>query len=335
MNLFTSQILRIESGENIGGTDREYQDISDGLNKNLMKEIAGELARARVNTASSNLSAIDNAEALKWAVSDINESGAGTYTITIAANILTEGIRFTEGSQKTVILQGDSQRRTISNGSSGPLISISRNVTLILGNNITLDGNQKGSAVVNVSSGGNLEIRDGSVISGSAGHGVVCGGKITMSGGTISGNTAFYEDNGAGGGVYVDNGTFTMREGTISNNSSGRGGGVYSRGTFTMSGGIISGNTAKSDGGGVFAGETFTMNGGTINGNNASSSGGGVYIASPVIFSKNGGTISGNRAKKGRAVCYYWVNVELKRNRDADTSVNMYSSKSGKAGGWE
>ena len=45
MNLFLSQILSIESGEMIVGTDREYQDISDGLSKNLMREIARELIR--------------------------------------------------------------------------------------------------------------------------------------------------------------------------------------------------------------------------------------------------------------------------------------------------
>jgi len=43
MNMFGAQILSIEKGEMIVGTDREYQDISDGLNKNLMRDIAREL----------------------------------------------------------------------------------------------------------------------------------------------------------------------------------------------------------------------------------------------------------------------------------------------------
>jgi hypothetical protein len=43
MNLFGAQVLSIERGEMITGADREYQDISDGLSKNLMREIAGEL----------------------------------------------------------------------------------------------------------------------------------------------------------------------------------------------------------------------------------------------------------------------------------------------------
>lgn len=45
VNLFTSQILNIEGGDNINGTDKEYQSITQAIDpkKNLMKEIAGEL----------------------------------------------------------------------------------------------------------------------------------------------------------------------------------------------------------------------------------------------------------------------------------------------------
>jgi hypothetical protein len=43
MNMFTAQILNIERGDIIDGTEREYQDIADGLRKNLMRDIAGEL----------------------------------------------------------------------------------------------------------------------------------------------------------------------------------------------------------------------------------------------------------------------------------------------------
>jgi hypothetical protein len=67
-----------------------------------------------------------------------------------------------------------------------------------------------------------------------------------------------------GGGVYLsgNNGTFTMSGGTISGNSAtsnnynGRGGGVYASGTFTMNGGEISGNSVSggtsNQGGGVY-----------------------------------------------------------------------------------
>jgi hypothetical protein len=71
--------------------------------------------------------------------------------------------------------------------------------------------------------------------------------------------------------VYVVNsGTFTMSGGTISGNTAnGRdgGGGVYNDGTFTMQNGTISGNTATGNGGGVFG--NLTKTGGTIHGSDA------------------------------------------------------------------
>jgi hypothetical protein len=83
-----------------------------------------------------------------------------------------------------------------------------------------------------------------------------------MNGGQISGN-----DAGGGGGVSVStDGTFTMNDGEISDNTChGNGGGVhvqgihlnqytYSPGVFKMSGGEINGNTAEQNGDGVFLG---------------------------------------------------------------------------------
>ena len=118
--------------------------------------------------------------------------------------------------------------------------------------------------------------------------------------------------------VYVDNGTFNMTGGTISDNTNTNtyegGGGVYvtRSGTFNMSGtAVINGNKAQN-GGGVYlivnfsyATATFNMTGGTIS-NNASTSankgGGGIYAATSgstygntnIIINITGGTISGN-----------------------------------------
>jgi hypothetical protein len=57
MNLFASQILNIEVGNAIVGADREYQDMSDGVSKNLMREIASELTGVRITSSSSASSA--------------------------------------------------------------------------------------------------------------------------------------------------------------------------------------------------------------------------------------------------------------------------------------
>jgi len=115
----------------------------------------------------------------------------------------------------------------------------------------------------------------------------------------ITGNTASNEDYGAGG-VCVYDGTFTMRGGTITGNTSTfYGGGVHLvDGTFNMSGGTIKGNTGTDLGGGVYvAFGTFNMSGGTIEGNN-SGSGGGVHVAVGA-FIMTGGTVYGNEATHG------------------------------------
>ena len=159
-----------------------------------------------------------------------------------------------------------------------------------------------------------------------AGPVVVNGGSMTMSGGTIDGNTAT-EFNSAGGVLVNKTSTFTMTGGTISNNRANRGGGVLVRenGKFEMTGGTISGNTAQvqysgidkpnAGGGGVFVEDnaSFDMKNGTITRNTTNGMGGGVATA--VLneddktgggqFHMTGGTISYNKASCGGGV-YSW-----------------------------
>ena len=159
-----------------------------------------------------------------------------------------------------------------------------------------------------VKSGGLLTIESGVVVThieGNSGRGVYVEpkGTLILSGGEISGNTVH---NDGGGGVY-NQGTFTMIDGKISNNTArdnslydGKGGGVYNVGTFKMSDGLISGNTASMGGGGVYncADGTFIMSGGEITRNTASYGGGVQYFSGTVkgSFTLSGGKISGNIA---------------------------------------
>jgi hypothetical protein len=130
------------------------------------------------------------------------------------------------------------------------------------------------------------------------------GGTLVLDGATLTNN----RNSSSGGGVYIDDGTFTMSGGSIINNTSGNGGGVYNdRGLFTMTGGIIGDNQALN-GGGVFinnsgtltATSTFNMSGGAvIRGNTATTYGGGVSIentntaSGTSTFNMTGGTIGG------------------------------------------
>ena len=139
-----------------------------------------------------------------------------------------------------------------------------------------------------------------------------------MSGGNISYNevTGTGSENG-GGGVYIRSGSFTMSDGTITENTAAlHGGGVYVLyGDFTMSGGTISDNTSGDKGGGVCVQAsaskpaTFTMSADAeISGNDSSTSGGGVrlYYGS---FIMNGGLITENYTTHATDGCGGGVSV--------------------------
>lgn len=91
--------------------------------------------------------------------------------------------------------------------------------------------------------------------SNSVGGGVALhyiGSTLTMTGGTITGNTA----QSAGGGIYLaSNGALRISNTKITGNSAPNGGGIYlaSNGALPMSNTRITGNGAPSDGGGLYA----------------------------------------------------------------------------------
>jgi hypothetical protein len=145
---------------------------------------------------------------------------------------------------------------------TAPLVTVSGG-TLTMGERVTLQNNK----------------RNGVTSSGSA-VSVLSGGKFTMSGGMICGNTGPMH----GGGVNVENSRFEMHGGTISGNTAGFAGGVRvsndANTVFIMTDGTISGNTSSGDCGGVFVGNNgrFEMSGGTISGNMFTGNGGGVFV---------------------------------------------------------
>lgn len=174
-------------------------------------------------------------------------------------------------------------------------------------------------------------------------------GTMTMTDGTISGNTAS-EYNAAGGVLVNGTSSLAMSGGTIADNTAKRGGGVCVRenGTFTMSGGTISGNSTAVDsdtiqlpnagGGGVFVEDNaaFEMTNGTITGNKTNGMGGGVATA---VLSENdtvgggrfhmtGGTISDNTASCGGGV-YSWSG----RDRVVLEGGNIVNNKARRQGG--
>jgi hypothetical protein len=215
-------------------------------------------------------------------------------SLTVPANV--------NGKTLTIKSINPMQPITLLRGSSGYLFTVPANARLIL-EELIIEGDESDASLLMVD-GGSLVMKNGAVVCNNntyRGGGVfVNNGTFTMDGGKISGNTA-RSMVGSGGGVYVySNGTFIMNGGEISDNTAngsyGYGGGVdvYINGTFIMNGGEISGNTTNGNyGGGVIVSGTFTMNGGEISSNTARD-GGGVYVRG--TFTMTGGEISGNTA---------------------------------------
>jgi TolB-like protein len=265
-------------------------------------------------------------EKLDWLQENV-ESG-GNYLIELNANetISPKTLAYEGKSKITITIVGVGENRSIFLSSNGHMFVINADVTLVLENNVTLQGRSQ---------------NNGSLV-------YVNGGALIMNAGaTITGNITSND----GGGIYVNTGTFTMNGGTISDNTARNGGGVYvNAGTFTMNDGTISDNTVNDYGGGVYVADaTFNMRGGTITGNTAGSRGGGVYYTNPywsnVKFNKSGGTITGyasdadngNRAMSsqkggGHAVC---VSNAKRKETTAGPSANLSLNNNSYSGAWD
>ena len=228
----------------------------------------------------------------------------------IDSEILITGKPGAEGSERAVLSGTGSRRSVVSTYTAG---SVRFEYIEISGGELNAE-NERGEGVRVVLSR-RVVIGTGTVIRDNRGAGVyvssisVC----TMTGGEI-------RDNRNSG--VTNYGTFNLQGGTIRNNRSVDGGGIYneSGATSRISGGTITGNTATGDGGGIYIQVSFlnnrgivAMTGGTISNNSAANGyGGGVYvggvkedaigIAIGGRFWQDGGTIRGNRAGVGGGV---------------------------------
>jgi len=258
-----------------------------------------------------------------------------SYTLEVTnETIANQVLNYSGRNNITIILRGTESEQIISIFDNGSIFTIESGVTLILEKNITLEGhNSNNASLVRVNSGGTLIMNNGSKISSNAfrssvsssyGGGVyVNNGNFTMNGGEITDNIVSSSVSfGNGGGVYVNNGVFVINGGEIYGNiASHHGGGVYinNSSTFTLSGGKIIANTTSGDGGGLYISNgIFSMNSGEISRNTTYGNGGGVYFAGNT-FNMTGGKINGNIAiGSGGGVRVYGVfnmiNGEISNN---------------------
>ncbi len=179
---------------------------------------------------------------------------------------------------------------------------------------------------------------------------VAGGGRATMEGGTISGNTFLTIDSTIRrgcGAVYVMGGAyFTMNGGTIEDNTaSGSGGGIYNEGHVAIHGGTIRNNTAI-DGGGICndLSGSLDLDGGEILANTATSKGGGICVRGLEGRTRmSGGRIAGNTAACGGGVyasmgssssrLFHVTGGEITGNTAGEAGGGVYSLSNGVAVG--
>ncbi|MDB9493351.1 right-handed parallel beta-helix repeat-containing protein [Spirulina major CS-329] len=118
-------------------------------------------------------------------------------------------------------------------------------------------------------------------------------GSVTLTNSTVSGNSA----NSWGGGIFMDNGSVTLTNSTVSGNSAEYGGGIYvDFGSVTLTNSTVSGNFADEDGGGIFMDDGPVMlNNSTIAFNTAAGdTGGGIAVGDDNTHTINNSLIANN-----------------------------------------
>ncbi|MBO5929224.1 MAG: hypothetical protein J6Q42_04315, partial [Clostridia bacterium] len=296
----------VNTGNN-GNTDINGGNVSGDVNTE-----PGGNTNVNGGTTGSKDSAINNGQItviLPNGKEDIVTGSAFKYMLDIdgATYKLTENLQLTkdlvvpEDISVTLDLNGFVLKGT----GSGSVVTNKGNLTLIDSNPTAVHKYTKGNGGLYTlnDANGNITVKGGAITGGNIGGdgGGVRNyyGTFTMEGGNIVGNTA----NMCGGGVSnCEDCTFNMTGGNIEGNLAIStflgGGGVFNDGTFTMKAGTIANNRSSFGGGvlnGNFNGEcTFTMESGTITGNEGVNGGGGVFNKNGT-FNMEGGTITNNK----------------------------------------
>jgi CSLREA domain-containing protein/uncharacterized repeat protein (TIGR01451 family) len=195
-------------------------------------------------------------------------------------------------------------------------------------------GSNGGGINIRHSNGGTVTLNTCTIsnnISGSDGGGILIAGvggqTVNMTGGSISGNTAQGTGGDAdGGGLFNGNpvGSTTLSGVTISNNtattgSNARGGGIHdgSNAPLTINNCVISGN-ASDNGGGVattnaFVNQLTTITNCTISGNSATVAGGALFVSSGTMMA-NLNRIVNNTAPAGSGIAQTGGTASVENN---------------------
>ena len=217
------------------------------------------------------------------------------------------------------------------------MMDVRGNLTLA---DLTLDaGSSRGTRLVSVGNTGGLVIDSGAVLTGGSavdGRAIYSAGKLSITGGTISGNDRPFGSDIAHGAV-CSKGSVVMTSGTIRDNFAARGAGIYIEqgGTAELTGGVISSNRVSGDvknlpyasyGGGLHAekGTEVTLGEALqITGNSSEQYGGAVASFGKLTI--DGAKITGNSAALGGGGIYSGGELLMKRGSIRGNTMNTTS----------
>jgi len=227
---------------------------------------------------------------LRDALAAANATGAGNVTFSsaefnsgnsLAQNTITLGLGGTLSIPANTVILGPTSGSgatlknlvTVSGESLYSVLSVAPGVTGASLSDLTISGGSSGAGY---------------------GGGIDNNGSLTVSGSTISGNTAAF----SGGGIFNQTGgSLKLIGSTVSGNqATGIGGGIYNNGSLTLTNSTISGNSASEFGGGVYTDGTLISINSTVSANTATIAGGGIVFGASAANLANT-IVSGNSAE--------------------------------------
>ena len=228
-------------------------------------------------------------------VTNTNDSGAGSLRNAISSATSGEIIKFARSAYGTITL------------SSGPL-EIAANVTIDGpgANHVTINGNNTFQDLVvdaNVTasiSGLTITGGEGPATYPYEGGGIFNNGTLTVANCLITNNSAVFD----GGGI-ANNGSLTVTNSVVSNNTAASGAGIENDPTASLeiSGSTITGNAAGFQGGGLDNAGTATVTGSIVSKNAAYGGGGGInsdsFAAGEGTLTITNSSVSNNSAADG------------------------------------
>lgn len=189
---------------------------------------------------------------------------------------------------------------TLSAGNISRVFSIAGGSVVTMSGLSITNGRATANAGGGINNSGTLTLTGASLsgnTAGNTGGAINNSGQLTVTDTNISGNTAI-----DGGGIH-NTGTFSLtRTAVFNNTATGIGGGIYSTNRFDIGSAAITGNTALA-GGGIFSSGNLNLVGVTLDNNAATADmGGGIYATAGTVTIYNSTITRNNSALNGGGV---------------------------------